>query len=140
VRDRVVQALEHIGANSDKNIAALVAGLKDGDTNVRKGTITALTDPQNGIGAKPGVVKAVIALMQKEGGARGPGGDVLGSAKFTQNGANQESVPALIAMLKDKDEGVRSGGRTPSARSATRGPFLSSKRRCTMIRRRFGVS
>jgi HEAT repeat protein len=109
VRDRVVQALEHIGANSDKNIAALVAGLKDGDTNVRKGTITALTDLQNGIGPKPGVVKAIIALMQKEGGARGPGGDVLGSPKFTQNGANQESVPALIAMLKDKDEGVRSG-------------------------------
>jgi HEAT repeat protein len=109
VRERVVLALEKIGATSDKNIKELVAGLKDGDPYVRKGTITALTDPQNGIGPKLGVVKAIVDLMKSEGGARGPGGDVLGDPKFVQNGANQESVPLLLTQLQDKDEGVRAG-------------------------------
>ncbi|HLV79061.1 MAG TPA: HEAT repeat domain-containing protein, partial [Chthonomonadaceae bacterium] len=109
VRDRVVVTLEHIGDSSPDNIKALVAGLKDGDPYVRKGTITALTDPANGIGPKPGVVAAIVAQMKADGGARGPGGDVLGSPTFTQHGADQESVPLLLAQLKDSDEGVRSG-------------------------------
>src|SRR5438094_388557 len=50
VRARAVQALERVGASSPANLTELVAGLKDGDTYVRKGTIQALTDPQNGIG------------------------------------------------------------------------------------------
>ncbi|HZT40625.1 MAG TPA: HEAT repeat domain-containing protein [Chthonomonadaceae bacterium] len=109
VRDRVVLTLEHIGDNSPDNIKALVAGLKDGDPYVRKGTITALDDPANGIGPRPGVVAAVVAQMKADGAARGPGGDVLGSPKFTQNGADKESVPLLLAQLKDSDEGVRAG-------------------------------
>ncbi|MGL1751804.1 HEAT repeat domain-containing protein, partial [Vibrio parahaemolyticus] len=54
-----------------------------------------------------------IAIMQKEAGARGPGGTVLGSRRFTGRGANAESLPSLVGLLtgdrKDKDEGVRIG-------------------------------
>ncbi|HZO89324.1 MAG TPA: HEAT repeat domain-containing protein [Chthonomonadaceae bacterium] len=110
VRDRVTQALEKIGGNSDANIKELVVGLKDGDAYVRKGTITALTDPQNGIGPKPGVIAAIVDIMKREAGARGPGGDVLGSPKFTQDvSARKESVRLLTDQLKDKDDGVRGG-------------------------------
>lgn len=109
VRERAVVALEKIGANSPENLKEFVAGLKDGDGNVRKGVITALTTSEGGIGPKPGVVKAIVDLMKAEGGARGPGGDVLGSPLFLKGGAATEAVPLLIAQLKDKDEGVRGG-------------------------------
>lgn len=109
VRDRVVQTLETIGNRSPDNIKELVAGLKDGDPYVRKGTMTALDDPAHGIGPKPGVVAAIVDQMKADGGARGPGGDVLGSATFLRQGAHKESVPLLLAQLKDKDEGVRGG-------------------------------
>lgn len=109
VRDRLVVTLKHIGANSNKNVKELVVGLKDGDAYVRKGTIAALTDAHDGIGPKPGVIKAIVDLMKAEGGARGPGGDVLGNSLFLTDGAKQESVPLLLAQLQDKDEGVRGG-------------------------------
>ncbi len=109
VRDKVTTVLEHIGANSPDNITELMNGLKDGDANVRKGAMTALTDPTNGIGPKPGIVPAIVKIMKAEGGARDPGGDVLGSPVFLKAGSNKESVPLLIALMSDKDEGVRTG-------------------------------
>ena len=115
VRDRAILTLEHSGASSAANVTALVAGLKDGDNNVRKGTIAALTDPVNGIGPKESkadginVTQAVVDLMKKEGGARGPGGDVLASALFKRGGSDKRSGDLLIAQMADKDGGVRQG-------------------------------
>ncbi len=109
VQDSIVQTLQKIGANSPACIKALVTGLKDGDSNVQKGTIAALTNSSRGIGPKPGVVAAIVSLMKTEGGARNNGGTVLGSQLFVKNGANAESLPLLIALLQDKDEGVRGG-------------------------------
>ncbi len=109
VRDRATLALAKIGDANPDNLNELLVGLKDGDNYVRKATIAALTDPAFGIGPKPGVCEAIAAYMQKEGGARGPGGDALSSPKFAANGANKVAVAPLIAQLDDKDEGVRSG-------------------------------
>lgn len=109
VRDAIVKTLEDIGARSADSIKELAVGLKDGDPNVRNGTVLALTDAQGGIGPKPGVVAAVVDIMKREAGARGPGGDVLGSPLFRQDGGDKESVPALLALLKNSDEGVRTG-------------------------------
>ena len=109
VRDRATLALARIGDATPDNLTELLAGLKDGDNYIRKSTITALTDPTIGIGPKPGVCEAIAAYMQKEGGARGPGGDVLSSPKFAEGGANKAAVAPLIAQMDDKDEGVRSG-------------------------------
>ena len=109
VRERAAFALMHIGDKTPENFAEMLAGLKDGDGNVRKGTISALTDPAGGIGPKPGVPEAIVAYMKKEGDSRGPGGDVLSSPKFTQGGSNPVAVPLLVAQLSDTDEGVRKG-------------------------------
>ncbi len=109
VRDRLVQTLQAIGAKSPDHIKELVVGLKEGDANIRKGTVAALSSVRGGIGPKPGVVPGITDIMRREAGARGPGGDVLGTALFTQNGGNKESLPLLYALLKDKDEGVRGG-------------------------------
>lgn len=109
VRDAAVSVLQSIGAKSPENITALAEGLKNGDSNARKGTIQALTDPEKGVGPKPGVVEAIVAQMKADGAARGPGGDVLGHPTFTRNGANKTSLPLLFAQLQDKDEGVRTG-------------------------------
>jgi HEAT repeat protein len=68
-----------------------------------------MTEEPDGIGAKPGVVAAVVDIMKREGGARGPGGDVLGSPMFLKAGSNRESVPLLLALMEEKDEGVRTG-------------------------------
>lgn len=113
VRDQATQTLQAIGALTKDNVSELVNGLKDGDTNVRKGTIAALSDSQKGIGPNPksgvDVVQAILDIMKKEGGARSPGGDVLSSSLFETQAARDQSVPKLIAMLSDKDDGVRSG-------------------------------
>ncbi|HLJ57936.1 MAG TPA: HEAT repeat domain-containing protein, partial [Chthonomonadaceae bacterium] len=115
VRDRAVLTLQRSGASSAANLAALVSGLKDGDNYVRKGTKAALTDPVNGIGPKldPAdgidVIKAVVDLMKKEAGARGPGGDVLASDLFKKDGGEKRSGDLLIAQLGDSDGGVRQG-------------------------------
>ena len=109
VRNRATQALAKIGDANLDNLKELLIGLKDGDAYIRKATISALTDPTIGIGPKPGVCEAIAAYMQKEGDSRGPGGDVLSSAKFAANGVNKAAVAPLIAQLDDKDEGVRRG-------------------------------
>jgi HEAT repeat protein len=111
VRAQALTTLEAIGAHSQETIDALAVGLKDGDVNIRKGTIAALTAPANagGIGPREDVVKAVLAIMKKEADARGPGGDVLGSPRFVAEGANKISVPPLLGYLSDKDDGVKSG-------------------------------
>ncbi|MCS6774999.1 MAG: HEAT repeat domain-containing protein [Chloroherpetonaceae bacterium] len=109
VRDAAVVALQAIGGKSPDHIKALAAGLGNGDVNARKAVIRAFTDPEKGIGPKPGVVEAIVEQMKASGGARGPGGDVLGHPTFTRQGANRVSVPLLIAQLQDPDEGVRSG-------------------------------
>ena len=111
VRAAALETLKKIGARSQDTIDALVVGLKDGDVNVRKGTIAALTDPaaQGGIGPLPNVTQAILAIMKKEGDARGPGGNVLSSPRFLDAQVRAISVPALIAYLSDKDNGVRGG-------------------------------
>jgi len=114
VRDRAILTLKHSGASSPANLAALVAGLKDGDNYVRKGTKAALTDT-DGIGPKEDkaagidVIQAIVDLMKKEAGGRGPGGDVLASPLFKQNGSDKKSGDLLVAQLADKDGGVRQG-------------------------------
>ena len=111
VRAQALETLKKIGAHSQDTIDALVVGLKDGDVNVRKGTIAALTDPadKGGIGPLPNVVQAVLAIMKKEGDARGPGGNVLSTTRFLEASIRAISVPALIGYLGDKDNGVRGG-------------------------------
>ena len=109
VRDRAALALAKIGDLNPANLSELLVGLKDGDINIRKATIKALTDPAVGIGPQAGVCEAIAAYMQKEGGARGPGGDTLSSPKFAANGANKVAIAPLLAQLNDKDEGVRNG-------------------------------
>ncbi len=54
--------------------------------------------------------------MKADDGTRAPGGDILGSSRFTKEGGNASSVPLLIAVLTTKDakgfksdEGARSG-------------------------------
>jgi HEAT repeat protein len=49
-----------------------------------------------------------VDIMKREGGARGPGGDVLSSPAFDPK-ANDRSLPALFALLNDKDDGVKQG-------------------------------
>ena len=110
VRDRLVQVLQKIGANSPEHITALIDGLKNGDANIRKGTIEVLTAPNGGIGAKSGIIPAIVAVMKADAAARGPGGDVLGSKLFTQDAAARaESVDLLTKQMDEKDEGVRGG-------------------------------
>ncbi len=110
VGDRVVQVLQKIGAASPAHIKALVEGLKNGDANIRKGTIVALSDSKSGVGPKPGVSAEIVALMKADGNARSPGGDVLGSKLFTQDAAARaESVQLLIQQMEEKDEAVRGG-------------------------------
>jgi HEAT repeat protein len=109
VRKQATDTLKKIGANSAATLKELMNGLKDGDVNVRKGTISALTDP-DGIGPRttPDVVAAIVDIMKREAGARAPGGDVLSSPAFDPK-ANARSVPALITLIDDKDDGVRQG-------------------------------
>lgn len=111
VRAAALETLKKIGAHGQDTIDAMVVGLKDGDVNVRKGTIAALTSPpeQGGIGPLPTVVQAVLAIMKKEGDARGPGGNVLSSPRFLDPSIRALSVPVLIGYLSDKDNGVRGG-------------------------------
>ena len=115
VRERAVLTLQHAGASSPANVTALVAGLKDGDNYVRKGTKAALSDPVGGIGPKENkadgidVTNAIVDLMKKEAGARGPGGDVLASPLFKQGENQKRSAELLIAQLADKDGAVRQG-------------------------------
>jgi HEAT repeat protein len=110
VRQAAVKTLKQIGATSPDTIKELMNGLKDGDVNVRKGTIAVLTDT-DGIGPKqnPDVVAAIIDIMKREGGARAAGGDVLSAPTFDPV-ANPRSVPALLALLDNKDDGVKQGG------------------------------
>jgi len=109
VQARAIVALQKIGAKTPDNLKEMLAGLKDGDTNIRKNSILAFDDPKNGFGPTSGVVAGIVAYMKAEGGARGPGGDVLSSPLFLQKNSQTESVPLLLALIDDKDEGVRGG-------------------------------
>ena len=118
VRSRAVLALQNLGKSQTLNadvLKAMLNGLKDGDNYVRKGTITALIAPQTGIGprvdSKLGidVVKGIVDLMKAEGGARGPGGDVLSNPVFNQGEAREESAKLLIAQSADSNNEVRQG-------------------------------
>ncbi len=115
VRDRAVLTLQHAGAGSSGNVTALVAGLKDGDNYVRKGTVAALSDSANGIGPRQDiaagidVARSIVDLMKKEATARGPGGDVFASPRFNQGASQKRCADLLLAQLEDKDGGVRQG-------------------------------
>lgn len=115
VRQRAVEAMQHCGTSSPANLKEFVVGLKDGDNYIRKGTISALTDPQSGVGPKLDaankidVIQAIVDLMKAEGGARGPGGDVLASHLFKPDAARSRSLQLLYAQMNDKDGGVRQG-------------------------------
>lgn len=115
VRDRAVLTLQNAGASSPGTLTALMAGLKDGDNYVRRGTILALTEPGKGIGprldaaAGIDVIAQVVKIMKAEGGARGPGGDVLASALFRMGEAQKRSADMLTALLAEKDGAVRQG-------------------------------
>ena len=118
VRDRAVLALENLGKSPSLNAdvqKAILVGLKDGDNYVRKGTIAALVTPQTGIGPRfeagtgIDIVKGIVDLMKAEGGARGPGGDVLSNPTFNQGEARAKSASLLIAQSADTDGAVRQG-------------------------------
>jgi HEAT repeat protein len=49
------------------------------------------------------LIPKVVDIMKREGGARSPGGDVLGGLTDQR----EESVAALRPLLADKDEGIR---------------------------------
>ena len=109
VRERAILALKHVGATTPENVTTFADGLKDGDGNVRKGVLRAMSEGADAIGPKPGIIPAICIAMQKEGNARGPGGDILSSKVFLAAKSEIESIPLLVALLKDKDEGVRTG-------------------------------
>ncbi len=102
VRAAAVVALKKIDYSSEGNLTALIGGVGDGDANVRKGVAHVLTDP-DGIGPKKAVVDALVAKMKADGGTRGPGGDVLSSARFLKEGAADIAVPQLLTILTEKD-------------------------------------
>jgi len=118
VRAAAVAALKQMDYSSSGNLSALIGGVGDGDSNVRKGVAHVLTDP-DGIGPKKEVVDALVAKMKGDGGTRGPGGDVLSSPRFLKEGAADIAVPQLLTILTEKDpadatkfkndEGARSG-------------------------------
>jgi len=56
----------YAGASSAGNLAALAAGLKDGDNYVRKGTIAAFVDPVNGIGPKDIRIEELLKRLENE--------------------------------------------------------------------------
>lgn len=111
VRAAALATLKKIGATSPDTVKALINGLKDGNVNVRKGIIAALIVPatEGGIGPRPEVLDAVLAIIKKEGDARGPGGDVLSSPRFLAQEVRAKSVPVLIGYLSEKDDGVKRG-------------------------------
>src|SRR5579871_3455516 len=119
VRDRAVQTLERIGDSTPDNLKELVNGIGDGDNYVRKGVLIAFTDTKDGIGPKPGVVKAIIDKMKGDAGTRAPGGDILSSPTFLKGGAAAEAVPLLIQTLTAKDDkgkySADEGGRSGAA-------------------------
>jgi HEAT repeat protein len=118
VRAAAVAALKQIDYSSAGNLSALIGGVGDGDSNVRKGVARALTDP-DGIGPRKEVVEALVEKMKGDAGTRGPGGDVLSSPRFLKEGAAAIAVPKLLTILTEKDakdatkfandEGARSG-------------------------------
>lgn len=104
VRDRAQDALVELAAKSDKNLDALVAGIKEGDANQRNGSVRALqrlglADPNEALR----IIPKVCDIMKKEAGARSSAGDVLGAFKAQSD----VSVKTLVPYLKDPDEGVR---------------------------------
>lgn len=118
VRAAAIAALKKMDYSAAGNLTALIAGVGDGDANVRKGVAHVLTDP-DGIGPKKEVVEALVEKMKGDGGTRGPGGDVLSSLRFLKEGAADIAVPKLLTILTEKDpkdaakfkndEGSRSG-------------------------------
>ena len=109
VQARAVAALQKIAGKSKDSLNELMPGIKDGDASIKKNSIKALVDPANGIGPVPNAIPVIVDYMKKEGGARAPGGDILGSPLFLSKGSQAESIPLLIAQADDKDEGVRIG-------------------------------
>lgn len=134
VRDRIVLALLRIGTRSADNLQAIVNGSKDGDSNTRKACIAVLQilgqdDPaiarrltERALPDTPAqvredalkrrnpkvaalIVEQVVALMKVDGGARGPGAEILGALQNKRD----ESVKALMPLLSDADDGVCSG-------------------------------
>ncbi len=114
VRDRALKALQAIGAKSPANLTALIAGLTDGDINVRKGTVLVFTQEPGGIGpiSNPDVVAALVGAVKSTADsspdAHGPVGDILSSSMFDPV-ANSRSVPLLVAQLSDSDDAVKEG-------------------------------
>ena len=118
VRAAAVSALKKIDYSAPGNLSALIGGVGDGDSNVRKGVAHVLTD-SDGVGPKKPVVDALVEKMKGDAGTRGPGGDVLGSVRFLKEGAADIAVPELLTILTEKDpkdpkafkndEGSRSG-------------------------------
>lgn len=134
VRNRVLVALISVATLTDDNLIAAVAGIKDGDANARKNSVLAMQvigqdDPAKAeamlAAALPrypiGDIQAalarrnptvagtlidkIVALMKVEAGARATGGDVLAAMPAKRDA----SVAALTPLLKDSDEGVRTG-------------------------------
>ncbi len=118
VREAGVTALKKVDYSYSGNLSSLVDGVGDGDAYVRKGVARVLTEP-DGIGPKKAFVEALVDKMRADGGTRGPGGDVLGSARFVKEGVADIAVPKLLTVMTEKDpkdatkfkndEGARSG-------------------------------
>ncbi len=114
VRDEALKTLEAIGAKSQANLTALIAGLTDGDINVRKGTMLVFTQVPGGIGplSNPDVVSALVGAVKSTADsspdAHGPVGDILSSSLFDP-AANSRSVPLLVALLNNSDDAVKEG-------------------------------
>ena len=134
VRDRIALALVRIGTKSADNLQGLIAGMADGDSNVRKTCIALLqvlgqddpaaamkllqrtlpdTDPgvlrdalaRRNASVAEQIIPKVVEAMKGNGAARGPGGDVLGALTARR----EQSVKELLPLLADKDDGVCSG-------------------------------
>ncbi|HSV72481.1 MAG TPA: HEAT repeat domain-containing protein [Chthonomonadales bacterium] len=134
VRDRVALAVLATATLSEANLIEAVAGIKDGDANTRKASVAILRTigqddpavaleqarralPDTSVEAlqaalarrRPEVaemlVGKVVALIKADAAARATGGDVLGALVAKR----EKSVAALMPLLDDADEGVRSG-------------------------------
>jgi len=103
VRERALNALVKIGPRSDEHIDKIVAGLKEGDSNQRNGSVAALGRIGRADSAAAlKIIPKVCQIMKKEAGARTSAGDVLGGLPDVQ----QSSIDALIPYLSDFDEAV----------------------------------
>lgn len=132
VRDRIVLSLVRLATKSDDHLQAVVNGIKDGDANIRRGSVLTLqvvgrrsAEParehlaRNLPNTRPELIDSAVQqvnfqmggkliamvadVIKKDAGGRDSGGDVLGALTDRK----EEALDAILPLLKDSDDGVK---------------------------------